>query len=111
MPPRRRHSISAHADLDSMDIHGAIVAALHIVFARPDQFDRSAAQTLRNRRSFTLNVRIGSSTPAEPAACHLGVKRHLLWLQPKHFGNRHLIDCLKLRAGPNLGAIPIESTR
>ena len=92
-----------------MNMHGAIVAALHVVFTGPDQFDWNAAQTLGNRRSFTLNVRIGSSTPAEPAACHLGVKRHLLWLQAKHFGNRHLIDCLKLRAGPNLGAITIES--
>src|SRR2546429_3189180 len=109
MPPCRRHSITANADLDSMNMHGAIVAALHVVFTGPDQFDWNAAQALGNRRSLTLNVRIGSSTPAEPAACHRGVKRHLLWLEAKHFSNCHAIHCLKLRASPNLGAITIES--
>src|SRR5581483_6340581 len=111
MPRWSRNSISANADLDPMNMHPAIIAALHIIFARPDQFHWRATQPLGNRCSFALDMRIGSSAATKASARHLGVERDLLWFQAKDCGNRQLIDGLKLRPSPNLSAITIELNR
>src|ERR1051325_3355081 len=39
------------------------------------------------------------------------MKSDLLRLEPKHFGDGHLIHCLKLGRNPGLGAITVESHR
>ena len=54
--PCNWHPIRANSDLDPMYVHRSIVAALHVVFAGPDQFHRSSGKTLRDRGCLTLDV-------------------------------------------------------
>src|SRR6267143_5407521 len=54
--PCRRQAISPDADLDAMRVHWTIVTTAHIIFASPNKFYRSAAETLRNHRRFALHV-------------------------------------------------------
>src|SRR5437588_2420439 len=109
MSPGCGHAIAADTDFHSMREHGPVVAALHIVLTRPDQFDRSAAQTLGDHGCFTLDVRVRRGAPAEPASGQFGMKRYLLQFQAQHFSDCHTINRLKLRASPYLGAITIKS--
>ena len=107
--PRERQTIRTNTDFHSMQVHGPVVTTLHIVLARPDEFDWSAAQTFRDRCCFALYVRVSHCAPAKTATGHLSVKRDLIRFQSKHFRNRHLIDRLKLRTRPHLGPIAVES--
>jgi len=68
VPPGCGHAIVANANLDSMDVHGAIVAALHIIFPCPHKFDRRAAKTFRDCRRLPLHVGIRNGTPAKTTA-------------------------------------------
>src|SRR5205823_9169036 len=86
-----------------------VVATLHIVLTRPDQFDGSTAQALGDYGCFTLDVRIRRRSPPESSSGQFGVKRYLLRFQAQHFGDCHAVYSLKLRAGPYLGAIAIKS--
>src|SRR5258708_38720600 len=63
MPPRCRHAIVTNANLDTMDMHGAIVTALDIILPRPNKLDRLAAKTSSDRRRLPLHMRIGNSAP------------------------------------------------
>src|ERR1041384_5292928 len=92
-----------------MKVHRTIVTTLHVVFARPDEFDWSATQTFRDHRRFTLHVRVSHGAPAKTTAGHLGVESDLLGFQSEHFSDGHLIKGLKLRTGPHLRAITIEA--
>ena len=78
MPRGRRHSVGTNPDFDTMRVHRPIVAAADIVFARPDQFDRRAAQALRNQGRFARHMGIERRPPAKTAAGIFGVKRDLL---------------------------------
>src|ERR1700680_239409 len=91
-----------------MDMHGAIVAALDIIFTRPNKLNRRAAKTFRDGCSLTLYVRIGDRAPAKASARHLSMKRHLLRLQAEDLRDGHLVDGLELRAGPDFRSITIE---
>ena len=106
--PRRRHAVRADADLDAVHVHRAVVAAPHVVFARPDQLDRRAAQALRDLGRLALDVRVRHGAPAEAAARHLGVKGDLLRLQSEHFGDGRLVEGLELRTGPDFRAVAVE---
>src|SRR5919106_5165031 len=92
-----------------MKMHRTVVTALYVVFARPDEFDWRAAQTFRDDRCLALNVRISHSASAKAATGHLSMKSDLLRLESQHFGDGHLIDRLKLRAGPHFGTIAVET--
>jgi len=61
-----------------MKVHRTVVAALHVIFARPDELDGSPAQAFRDHRCFALHVRITYGTSAEAAASHFGMKSYLL---------------------------------
>ena len=65
--------------------HRAVVAALHIVFASPDEFHRGTPKSLRDNRRFTLHVRVSDGTPTKPAAGHFRVERNLFRLQSQGF--------------------------
>src|SRR5712692_9522924 len=87
VPPRCGHAILANANLDSMYMHGAIVAALDVIFPRPDKLDRRAAKTFRDHCSLTLHVGIGNGAPAKASARHLRVEGDLLRFQAEDFGD------------------------
>src|ERR1700675_1889346 len=108
VPPRRGHAIVTNANLDSMDMHGAIVTALDIVLPRPNELYWCAAKTFCDRRRLPLHVGIGTGAPAKASARHLSMKRHLLGLQAEDLRDGHLVDGLELRAGPNFRSITIE---
>src|SRR2546426_12644589 len=74
VPRRCGHPIVSNADLDSMYIHGTIVAALDIILPRPHKLNRRAAKTFRDHCSLTLHVRIGNGAPAEASARHLRMR-------------------------------------
>src|SRR4029077_3330617 len=66
--PRRRHTVRTNSDFDTMQVHGTIVAALHVVFASPDELYGSPRRMLRDCRCFTLDVRVRHrSSPEAPA--------------------------------------------
>src|SRR5258708_18925628 len=96
MTPCHGFAVGANAHFNTMDVHRAVVAALHIVFASPDQLDRRAPKALRDHRSFTLHMRVRNRTPAKAAAGHLRVKCNLLRLESQSFRNCALIDSLEL---------------
>src|SRR5919106_318470 len=89
-------------------MHGAIVATLHVILTGPHKLDGSPGQAPGDGCGLTLDVCIWSCAPSEAPARHLGVKHHLLRLEPKDFGDGGLIDRLKLGAGPYFRAIAIE---
>ena len=108
VPPRCGHAVMTNANLDSMDMHGAIVTALDIVLPRPNELDRCAAKTFCDRRRLPLHVGIGNGASAKASTRHLSMKRHLLRLQAEDLRDGHLVDGLELRAGPNFRSITIE---
>src|SRR5690349_17739814 len=73
MSPRSGHPVRADAELDAMDVHRTIVAALNIIFARPHQLDRRSLQSLGDHRRLAVNVRICRGAPPKASACHLGM--------------------------------------
>src|SRR5260370_40761154 len=58
MTPCQWQSIRANADLDAMSVHRTTVAASHVVFARPDELNRSSSKTLPYRCCFSLDVSV-----------------------------------------------------
>ena len=105
--PCRRHAIRAHSNLDAVHVHRTIVAALHVVFAGPDEFHRSPGKTLRDRGCLTLDVRVRRRSSPESAAGHLRVKGDLIRFQTQDLGDRHLVHSLELRTGPYFRAIAV----
>ena len=108
MPPCQRHAVRSDPNFDPVREHGTIVAALHVVFAGPDELYGNAFVTLGDGSRLALHMRIRRRSSAESAAGHLGVKRNLFRLQAEGFSDGHLIDGLKLRTSPNLSAIAIK---
>src|SRR5712692_2768865 len=108
MMPCQWQSIRANADLDAMSVHRTIVAALHVVFARPDELHRSSSKTLRYRGCFTLDVRVRHCSSPESSTGHLRVKRDLIGFQTKDFSDRRLVESLELRTCPHLRTIAIK---
>src|SRR6266566_9102501 len=108
MSPPQRHAVRSDPNLDPVRKHGTIVAALHVIFAGPDEFYGNTFATFGDGSRFALHMRIRRRSSPESAAGHLGVKGNLLRLQAEDFGNSHLIDGLKLRTGPNFSVIAIK---
>jgi hypothetical protein len=75
--------------------HRPIVAPLHIVFARPYQFDWRATHTLGDRRCLARDVRVERRASAEAAAGVFRVECDLIRLQPKYVGDGDLIQRLR----------------
>src|SRR5438552_6289279 len=109
MAPCRWHTIWTNADLDAMYMHRTIVATLYIIFPCPHKLDRSAAQTLGDRRCLALHMRIRSGPPAKASTGHLGMESDLCGLQPKDFRDRRLIDGLELRASPHFSTVAVNT--
>src|SRR5258708_498122 len=108
MTPCRWQPIRANADLDAMSVHRTIVAALHVVFAGPNELHRSSSKTLRDRGCFTLDVRVRHCSSPESSASHLCVECDLVRFQSKDFSDRRLVESLELRTGPHFSAIAIK---
>ena len=108
MPPRRGQAVRPDPDLDAVQVHGAVVAAPHVVFARPDQLDWDCAHVFRNLGGLALDVRIRRGPPAEAPAGHLGVKGDRLRLQSEHVGDGRMVQGLKLRTDPYFCAVAVE---
>src|SRR5439155_15993675 len=96
VPPRGGHPIPANADLNSMDMHRPIVAALDILVPCPDQLYRRAAQTFCDHRRLTLYVGIGNGAPAKASTGQLRVKGDLVRFQAENFSDGGLIHSLEL---------------
>src|SRR6185369_17073734 len=78
MTPRSGQAVRADTNFDAMVVHRAIVTTLHIVFARPDEFDWRATQPLCDHGGFALNVRVRHGASSKSAARHLGVESDLI---------------------------------
>src|SRR6266478_1414053 len=78
MSPSHRHAVLVNANLDSMDVHWTIVAALDIILPCPHKLNGRAAQTFRDHCSLTLQVGIENGAPAKASASHLRVEGDLL---------------------------------
>src|SRR5205807_1576444 len=89
MAPRRRHAVRPDSDLDAMRVHRTIVTAAHIIFARPNELDRCAPQTLRYHRRLALHMRIDHCSPAKTAAGKFSMKSDLFWFQSQYLGDGH----------------------
>jgi hypothetical protein len=89
--------------------HRPIVAALHIVLACPHQFDWDARHALGDGGCFARDVRIEGRASAEAAARVFGVECDLFRLQSQNLADGDLIQRLRLRRNPGLGAVAIKS--
>ena len=65
-----------------MRVRRSIVTAAHVVFARPDNFHRRAAQSPGNDCRFTLDVRIDDRAAAKTATGKLSMESNLLGFRP-----------------------------
>ena len=106
--PCKWQPIRANSDLDAMNVHRTIVAALHVVFAGPDELHRSSGKTLRDCGCFTLDVRVRHCSSPESSTGHLRVECDLVRFQSKDFSDRRLVESLELRTCPHLRAIAIK---
>src|SRR5205823_11512281 len=80
VPPGLRHAVFANTNLDAMQTHWAVVTALHVVLARPDQLDGSSLHAFCDGRGFALHVAVQHGATSEAATRHLRVKSDLLRL-------------------------------
>src|SRR5436190_9610824 len=109
--PRRRQAIATDADFHSMRVHRAIIAAAHIIFARPNQLYRRTAKSLRDDGGFARHMTVNHSAAAEATTGEFSMKGNLLRLETEHFAHRHLIHRLKLGRHPGLRTIATEFYR
>src|SRR5262249_54654039 len=56
---------AVYGDLHAMHLHRSVVAALHVILARPDEFYGCPGDAPGDLGGFALDVRIGGSAPAE----------------------------------------------
>ncbi|SRR5260370_26508537 len=75
--PCGRYAVRPDSDLDAMRVHGAIVAAAHIILASPNELDRRAAQPFGDHRRFALHVRIDHSAATKTTPGKFGVESDL----------------------------------
>ena len=99
-----RHAARIDARADPIDAVRAVVAAVHVVLARPDGLDR-LADALRDECGFDDEIRAVARAPSEATAEEGGVQHHLLRREAERFGDHQAVHRLVLRADPQLAAI------
>src|SRR5207302_11149179 len=102
--PTYRHAARINATLDGVQECGPIVAAVHVVFARPDDFDGGPGY-LCDVNGFHHEVRMRIRAPAESSAEECGVDLCLLQRQSGDLRGVRPIHRLELRARPDLARI------
>ena len=112
--PARRRCRRVEPRLQRVEIGGTVVAALHVVLARPHELDRNAGLALRrerlgDRRRLDDVVRLSgfARRPKLPPA-KSWLMRHLLGLQPDGLRDRDLVGGLELLAVPDFAAVGVE---
>src|SRR5207248_244946 len=101
--------VFANTNLDAMQTHWAVVTALHVVLARPDQLDGSSLHAFCDGRGFALHVAVQHGATSEAATRHLRVKSDLLRLEAEDLRDGHLIYARNLGAGPGFGLVALEA--
>ena len=102
--PRHGRAGRVQRRADGVIRPGPVVAAAHVVLARPDHLDRRP-DGLGNLHGLAHEVAVGHRPPAEAAAQQRRVQRHLFRLQPGLLRRGVAVDGLELRADPDLAAV------
>jgi hypothetical protein len=106
--PRQHRAAFVEADARAVQMHRAIIAAPHVVFTAPERAHRcvqaGGTRGLRDLTGLDHKIAAAGETPAEAAARHLHMHRHLLGLEAQHAGDGGAVETGTLAAGPHLGA-------
>ena len=98
------------ADAQAVDVRRPVVAAAHVVLARPDDLDRRARR-LRDLNRLGDDVARRGRAAAEAAAQEHRVDLDLLGRDAEDLRRRHLVHRLELRAGPDLALAVVRCGR
>ncbi|OIQ77875.1 hypothetical protein GALL_404330 [mine drainage metagenome] len=107
MAPGCRLAVRADGGLDQVGPHRPVIAAAHVVFARPHHLDRLADSF---RHLHRLDNEVGSrvGAPAETAAEIGGMDFHLLGLETGSLRGHRMVQGLRLGAGPDGALVGLE---
>ncbi len=112
LPPGHRSAVASQSDAQPVHPHRPVVAAPHVVFARPDGLDRrAAAGRLHHVDGLRNEVARRRGPPAKPAAEEHRVDLHLLRFQARDLRGVGLVHGLELRARPDLAAVGRQARR
>src|SRR6266581_7037937 len=104
MRPDQRISIRIHSSDQRVIVHRPVIAAVHVIFARPDHFDWHAG-SFGHVDSFADKIRRRIRAATKTTAQQRSVNLHLLRLQSGDASCSHTINGLELRARPDLASI------
>ena len=106
--PGQHLAAFVEADARAVQVHRAVVAAPHVVLTAPERAHRcvqaGGARGLGDLAGLDHKVAAAREAPAEAAARHLHMDRHLLGLEAQHARDRGAVQTGALAAGPQLGA-------
>ena len=113
--PGQHVAALVEADAGAVQVHGTVVAALDVVLAAPQRAHRHVqargAGGLGDLAGLDHVVARAHEAPAEAAARHLHMHRHLLGLEAQHARGRRGVQAGALGADPQLGARRRPSAR
>ncbi|MNL25039.1 hypothetical protein D3C87_1465000 [compost metagenome] len=105
MFPGNGQARGIQADACVMQERRAVITSADIILARPDGFHRFP-RGLGDFHGFSDKIRGGIGPATKTAAQKLGMNLHLFRFEPGDFPRDHLIQSLKLGAGPDLAFVP-----